>query len=185
MKKLSNSELTTFCGQLALILRSGISSIEGLSIMIEDTPEGEGKKILENLLHETELTGSLYMALEAAGCFPSYMCSMTEIGEQSGRLDDVMNSLAEHYRREEILAKNIRSAVTYPLVMLGIMTAIILVLIIKVLPVFDQVYRQLGAGLTGFSGAVLKFGRVLGDYKMCIRDSYTRRSESGFFCVFF
>ena len=82
MKKLSNSELTTFCGQLALILRSGISSIEGLSIMIEDTPEGEGKKILENLLHETELTGSLYMALEAAGCFPSYMCSMTEIGEQ-------------------------------------------------------------------------------------------------------
>lgn len=44
MKKLSNSELTTFCGQLALILRSGISSIEGLSIMIEDTPEGEGKK---------------------------------------------------------------------------------------------------------------------------------------------
>lgn len=166
MKKLSNSELTTFCGQLALILRSGISSIEGLSIMIEDTPEGEGKKILENLLHETELTGSLYMALEAAGCFPSYMCSMTEIGEQSGRLDDVMNSLAEHYRREEILAKSIRSAVTYPLVMLGIMTAIILVLIIKVLPVFDQVYRQLGAGLTGFSGAVLKFGRILGDYSL-------------------
>lgn len=151
MKKLSNSELTTFCGQLALILRSGISSIEGLSIMIEDTPEGEGKKILEDLLHETEQTGSLYMALEASGCFPSYLCSMAEIGEQSGRLDDVMNSLSEHYRREEMLAKSIRSAVTYPLIMLGIMVTIILVLVIKVLPVFDQVYRQLGAGLTGFS----------------------------------
>lgn len=166
MKKLSNSELTTFCGQLALILRSGISSIEGLSIMIEDTPEGEGKKILDDLLHETEQTGSLYMALEASGCFPSYLCSMAEIGEQSGRLDDVMNSLAEHYRREEMLAKSIRSAVTYPLIMLGIMVTIILVLVIKVLPVFDQVYRQLGAGLTGFSGAVLRIGRALGDYSI-------------------
>ena len=40
MKALSNSELTTFCSQFALILRSGISSLEGLSIIIEDTPEG-------------------------------------------------------------------------------------------------------------------------------------------------
>ena len=47
MKALSNSELTTFCSQFALILRSGISSLEGLSIMIEDTPEGEGRQLLE------------------------------------------------------------------------------------------------------------------------------------------
>lgn len=166
MKKLSNSELTTFCGQFALILRSGISSIEGLSIMIEDAPQGEGREILEALLRETEATGNLYTALEAAGCFPSYMCSMTEIGEQSGRLDDVMNSLSEHYRREEFLARSIRSAVTYPLIMLGMMVVIMLVLVVRVLPVFNQVYEQLGSGLTGISGAVLNFGKSLGNYSV-------------------
>ena len=166
MKKLSNSELTTFCGQLALILRSGISSLEGLSIMIEDTPEGEGKKILETVLHELEITGSLYLSLEAAGCFPAYMCSMTEIGEHSGLLDDVMDSLAAHYHREEVLARSIRSAVTYPLIMLGMMIVILLILIVKVLPVFDRVYKQLGTGLTGFSAAVLRLGKTLGNYSV-------------------
>ena len=43
--------------------------------------------------------------------FPPYLCSMVEIGEQSGRLDDVMASLSEHYHREEEMARNIKSAV--------------------------------------------------------------------------
>ena len=166
MKALSNSELTTFCSQFALILRSGISSLEGLSIMIEDTPEGEGKQILEHLLQEVELTGSLFSALESAKCFPSYMCSMVELGEQSGRLDEVMENLSEHYRREEILSKNIKSAVTYPLIMLGMMVIIMIVLIVRVLPLFHRVFEQLGTGLTGFSGAVLRLGQVMSNYSL-------------------
>ena len=50
MRALNNTELASFCGQLALILRSGISSLEGLSLMLEDTPEGEGRQILEKTL---------------------------------------------------------------------------------------------------------------------------------------
>lgn len=73
------------------------------------------------------------------------------IGEQSGRLDDVMASLSEHYHREEEMARNIKSAVTYPLVMLGMMMVVIFVLIVKVLPVFNEVFRQLGTGLTGIN----------------------------------
>lgn len=166
MKALSNSELTTFCGQFALILRSGISSLEGLSIMIEDTPEGEGRQLLENLLHEVELTGSLFPALETVGCFPSYMCSMVELGEQSGRLDDVMQNLSDHYRREEILSKSIKSAVTYPLIMLGMMIIIMTVLIVRVLPLFHRVFEQLGAGLTGFSGTILRLGQSMSKYSL-------------------
>ena len=48
MKALTNQELTYFCSQLALILRSGISPAEGLSLMLEDTPEGDGRKLLEH-----------------------------------------------------------------------------------------------------------------------------------------
>lgn len=166
MKPLSNSELATFCNQLSLILRSGISTLEGLSIMLEDTPEGEGKKILETVLHEMEVTGSLYLSLDAAQVFPAYLRSMVEIGEQSGRLDDVMTSLAAHYQREESLSKNIKNAVTYPLIMLGMMVAVMLVLIIKVLPVFDQVFQQLGASLTGVSRTVLDIGNALSRYSV-------------------
>ena len=166
MKQLSNAELASFCGQLALILRSGISAVEGLSIMMEDIPSEHGKTLLRELLSGMENGAYLYEAVEATGCFPPYMCNMLELGEQSGRLDDVMQSLSDYYRREDELARSIKSAVTYPLVMLGMMVVVMLVLIIKVLPVFNQVFRQLGAGLTGVSGAVLRMGETMSRYSI-------------------
>ncbi len=166
MKPLSNAELATFSGQLALILRSGISALEGLSIMAEDAPEGDGRTLLQGMLDEMETGGSFADAVEKAGCFPVYMCNMVRLGDQSGQLDDVLASLAAYYRREDDLAKSIRSAVTYPLVMLGMMMAVMLVLIVKVLPVFDRVFRQLGTDLTGVSGAVLRMGQAMSRYSI-------------------
>ena len=166
MKPLTNPELASFCGQLAMILRSGISALEGLAIMREDVPEGDGKKLLDGMVSCMETGGSFHEAVQDAGCFPAYMCNMVQLGDQSGRLDDVMGSLAAYYRREDALAHSIKSAVTYPLVMLGMMVAVMLVLIIKVLPVFNQVFRQLGAGLTGVSGAVLRMGEAMSRYSV-------------------
>nr|WP_317282124.1 type II secretion system F family protein [uncultured Sellimonas sp.] len=166
MKHLTNTELTTFCSQFAMILRSGISSLEGLSIMADDTPEGEGKKLLTDMLHEMEQTGSLHQTLVSSGVFPDYLCHMVEIGEQSGRLDDVMESLGQHYKREEEISQSIKSAVAYPLVMLGMMLVVVFILIIKVLPVFNKVFEQLGTGLTGVSGAILNLGNSLGHYSI-------------------
>ena len=81
MKVLSNKELSTFCSQMALILRSGISSTEGLSIMLEDAPQEEGQQILKTVLEQIEQTGCLWTSLEEAGVFPKYLCDMVEIGE--------------------------------------------------------------------------------------------------------
>lgn len=164
MKALTNKELTYFCSQMALILKSGISSVEGISLMLEDTPKGEGHDLLTALLHDMEGGSMLYQALASSSVFPGYMCSMTEIGEHSGRLDEVMESLSEHFRREDNLSKSIRSSVTYPLVMLGMMIAVMGILIVKVMPVFQQVFEQLGTKMTGISGAVLDLGNNLSRY---------------------
>lgn len=132
--------------------------------MLEDTPEGDGTVLLKGMIATMEETGSLYEALITSKVFPPYLCSMVQIGEQSGRLDDVMASLSEHYHREEEMARNIKSAVTYPLVMLGMMMVVIFVLIVKVLPVFNEVFRQLGTGLTGISGTILSLGNTISRY---------------------
>lgn len=166
MKVLSNKELSTFCSQMALILRSGISSTEGLSIMLEDAPQEEGQQILKTVLEQIEQTGCLWTSLEEARVFPKYLCDMVEIGEQAGRLDDVMSALAAHYEREDAISKNIKSAVTYPLVMIVMMLAVVLVLITKVMPIFEQVFEQLGTGLTGISRSVMSFGQVLNRYAL-------------------
>ena len=76
-KKLSGMELASFCGQLALILRSGISAVEGIVTMLEDTVSDAEKEILEKILNKLEETGNLSIALADAGVFPAYMVHMT------------------------------------------------------------------------------------------------------------
>lgn len=166
MKTLNNEELISFCSQMSMILHAGISTIEGLAIMEEDMPEGEGRKILEDLCEQMELCGNLSESMKKTEVFPDYVCSMTEIGEQTGRLDEVMDALASHYERERDLSETIKSALLYPAVMLGILTVVILILVVKVMPVFQKVLQQLGGGLTGVSAGIFHIGTFLNRYSV-------------------
>ncbi|MFR9098828.1 MAG: type II secretion system F family protein [Anaerostipes hadrus] len=157
-KKLNNEELITFCSQMALILKSGISALEGIYIMEEGDVSGDGKEILKELREEIEMCGMLYPAMEKSGVFPEYALHMTEIGEQTGRLDETMEALAAYYQREEETLEAVKSAVTYPAAMLGMMLVIIVVLFVKVMPVFEQVYLQLGQEMTGVARNILNIG---------------------------
>ena len=136
---LSNAETAAFCSQIAMILRSGISSIEGISIMLEDTTEPEEKRLLESINTMLLNTGSLHLALEDTHAFPDYMIQMVQIGEQAGKLDEVMTSLADYYEKEAALNQTIHNAVTYPLLMIFMMILVILVLVTRVMPIFNQV----------------------------------------------
>ena len=163
MKPLSNNELSMFCGQMSMILHSGISSTEGLSLMAEDSPE-QGKELLESLISNMEETGIFHQSIRDTKVFPEYMCNMIQIGEESGRLDEVMSALSEHYEQQETISRSIKNAITYPFIMITMMLAVILVLIVKVMPVFNQVYEQLGTGLTGVSKNILNLGILMNRY---------------------
>lgn len=165
-KPFSNMEVSSFCGQIALILKSGISSIEGITIMLEDASSSDEKQILEAVLENIQSTGSLYQALEDTGLFPSYMLHMVQIGEETGTLDEVMTALSEHYDREDSISKSIRNAVTYPLIMAGMMVVVIIVLLVKVMPIFNQVFIQLGTEMTGFSRTLMNLGNAINRYSI-------------------
>lgn len=168
LKNLNNTELISFCSQLAMILHAGISVIEGISIMKEDAVPGEGREILEKLYEDLEIEGELHQAMRKTEVFPEYVCNMTEIGEQAGRLDEVMDGLARHYENEEELLSSLKSTLTYPMVMLGTMAAVVLILVVKVIPVFNQVFQELGGGLTGISRGIMNFGMVLSRYSIVL-----------------
>ena len=129
--------------------------------MAEDAPEGEERQILEHILERMQETGSLYDSLTDTGLFPSYMLHMVEIGEETGTLDEVMEALSNHYDREDAIGKSIKSAVTYPLIMASMMVAVIIVLLVKVMPIFNQVFVQLGTEMTGFSRMLMDLGNAI------------------------
>ena len=161
MKPMTDSELSAFSGQLAMLLHSGISLLEGVSILRDDLPEGEGRTILHTLLEKLEETGELAAALRDVQICPSYFVKMTEVGERSGTLDDVMASLSDYYGRQEKLTRSIRSALTYPLTLLFMLFAVLLVLMTQVMPVFEDVFRQLGIEMTGVPAVVFRISAAL------------------------
>ena len=164
MRMLKNQELAAFASQFSMILKSGISSAEGLSLLLEDAQNEEEKRLLHFLYEEASQTGELSPAFEKCAQFPSYFLNMLRIGEETGSLDDVMCALAEHYEREHMISKSLKNALTYPLVMIGMIGCIIILLLTKVMPIFEQVFEQLGMELSGTAKGFLNLGAVLREY---------------------
>lgn len=162
--RLNNRELFQFCEQFSIILRSGMSAIEGLAILNDDSQTERGKEILTFLYKDMEESGSLAHAMEQSGAFPASAAAYVRTGEETGCLDEVMKGLSAFYAKEIQITDQIQSAVAYPLVMLGMMTAVIVILLVNVLPVFRQVFRQLGLEMSGISGALLGIGETLSHY---------------------
>lgn len=157
-KSLTNSETASFCGQLALLLPAGITLLEGIQLMEADAASDEGKELLAQIEASLISGKNFCEALAAANVFPNYVISMALLGEEAGKLDIVMAKLADYYAQQASIAAAIKNAVRYPIIMLCLMTVILIVLLAKVLPVFNQVFSQLGSGLTGFSLTLMKIG---------------------------
>lgn len=162
--KLTARELSSFCGQMGMLLHSGISTAEGLHILCDESKTDADRQILTPLIRSVEENGSLSRALDESGIFPTSMTAYVRTGEETGCLDEIMESLSSHYEQEEEISGQIRSAVTYPLLMLGMMAVVILVLLIKVLPVFQQVFNQMGMEMNGVSRGLLNAGNVISRY---------------------
>ncbi len=155
--KFSQEELSIFCYQLGLMMKAGIGSEEGISLIADDADE-TAKKLLEKVHFHLTDGVSLSVALERTGSFPEYMLRMIEIGQVSGRLDKVLSSLANYYEKRAETSKSIKRAVSYPATMSGLVAIIFLVLVSQVLPVFDQVLSQLGLTLSPLANAMMSFG---------------------------
>ena len=167
-KVLSHAEVASFCRQTAMIIKAGITPAEGMSILMNDTADKDGKALLEQISLSCRQGNSFHMALEETGLFPSYVIKLIALGEESGNTDDVLTSLADYYDREEAIADSIKSAVTYPLIMIAMMFLVILVLIVKVLPIFRQVFVQLGTEMNSFATSLLSVGNTLSKYSLII-----------------
>jgi len=144
-----------------LIVRSGISLGEGFLILSEKEPDSDRKAVLTALYHGAEQGNGLSRAFREVNAFPEYMDGMIEIGERTGNLDSVFKALSQYYERQARLTQTIKSAVVYPAVLFLIMLAVIALLVIQVLPIFNDVFVQLGSAMSPLAAALMDFGLFL------------------------
>lgn len=161
---LNHHEISAFCTQMAMILNSGISALEGLSILAEDAKGTENEALFHSMYEDMLNSGNLTFSLEESSAFPRYVLDMVRLGEQSGKLDEVLFSLSSYYDREARIARAVKDTVTYPLVMIVMMFVVIIVLLTRVMPILEQVFRSLGGEMTGLSRGILNIGTTLSRY---------------------
>ncbi|MDD3251526.1 MAG: type II secretion system F family protein [Lachnospiraceae bacterium] len=160
-KVYSSRELSAFCLQVSMLLKEAVPLDEGFSIMAEDAATKEERDLLRQIAEDVELGEPLFSAMEKTGEFPPYVVSMAKLGQKSGTLDRIMKSLSIYYEKEYLMMKNIQNAITYPMMMVVMLVAILFVLFTWVMPVFERVYVQLGVQMSPISLMASRFGGLL------------------------
>ena len=151
-KGLPAMEVSLFCQQTAMLLKSGIPLYDGMEVLYENYQGTEYKAIFEQLYKSVQQGEMLYESVKEAEIFPDYMVYMLQVGEKTGKLDEVLEMLGDYYEREDKIEASIRSAVVYPLALVTMMAVVVSVLVIKVLPIFTDVFQSLGLELQGVPG---------------------------------
>ncbi|MEG2813818.1 MAG: type II secretion system F family protein, partial [Oscillospiraceae bacterium] len=128
----------------------------------ENIIDESAKKLIDKLANDVEKNGELYKAFDNAGVFPKYLVNMVKIGEKSGKLEYVMSSLSTYYERENSLKKRITSAILYPFILVIMMCGVIAVLITKVMPIFQDVFKSLGTDMSANAAIIMSIGISVG-----------------------
>lgn len=158
--KLTHSEIAGLCRRLALLLHAGIGLADGVFLLAEEETKAM-HTLLSDLGTRMDEGKTLSESMEITGVFPGCVTGRVHIGEQTGRMEEVLTALADFYEQRSRNSRQIKNALTYPAVILLLMLVVVGVLLVRVLPVFDEVYASLGSRLTGVAAALLQAGQLL------------------------
>ena len=157
-KTITNGELSSLTMELSMLLHAGIGVGDALSML---SGEDGYRDLLDGMARRADEGEPLSQCLREGGRIPAYVCGLVEVGEETGRTEEALAALSRYYERRARLDRQVRSALLYPAVMLVLMLVVIAVLLVRVLPIFDDVYASLGGRLTGVAGGLLALGRGL------------------------
>jgi type IV pilus assembly protein PilC len=141
-------QIAIFCRQFATMVNSGLPILRALSILGDQTESKELAKVLVQVRLEVEQGSSLSAAMQKhPKAFNNLFISMVKAGETGGVLDDVLLQLADQIEEEVELRRQIKSAMTYPIVVTGMVVLIMSAMLLFIVPQFETIYTNLGGQL--------------------------------------
>lgn len=153
--KIKLAELTTFCRQYAIMVNAGISLLGGIEILKEQNFTAYFRRLLQVIYEDLKAGVMLSDAMaKHKGVFPDFFRSMIKVGETSGKMDVVLNSLADYYERDNAIKKKTRSAFAYPIMLLCMTVAIVILMLAFVIPTFRESLSALDSQPEGLTKAV-------------------------------
>ena len=153
--KVNLKELTNFCRQFSIMLNTHIPILDCLDILKNQQYSAYFRGILEVIYEDVKSGIVLSAALEKhAKVFPDFFRSMVYVGEQSGKLESVFIALAEYYETDAGIKRKVKSAMSYPLMLLCMAVGIVILMLAFVIPTFRKTLSQLEVEITGITKVI-------------------------------
>lgn len=147
-KKISLKDKIVFTNQLAIMIRGGLPLVEALESLKEQTEKPQFVAAINEITEDVRGGMALSKALSKhPKIFPELYVSVTASGERSGKLDDVLERLAEQLQKDYDLMTKVKTAVTYPIVIVTALIGVVIMMLVFVVPKMKTIFDEMGVAL--------------------------------------
>lgn len=150
------ADIAAFVRQMATMTKAGVPLVQSFDIVADGTENQEMREMIRKVEEDVSSGVGFASALKKfPRHFDDLFCSLIEAGEQSGALETMLDRVAIYKEKSEALKAKIKKALTYPIAVIVVAIIVTGILLIKVIPVFAEVFSNFGAELPAFTLMVL------------------------------
>ncbi len=168
-EKISASDISVISRQIATMLGAGVTLIQSLEMIGSGHSKESARNVMNDITNEVKAGNSLNSALRK---YPLYFddlyCDLVETGEQSGALETIYDRIALYKEKAEALKSKIKKAMFYPIAVLVVAFIVTTILLVFVVPQFEEIFAGFGAELPAFTQMVLGLSNFVQSYGIFI-----------------
>ena len=167
--KVSIKELSVYSRQLSVLIDADLPLIQSLTMLSEQTKNKYFKKVIDSIKRDVEGGSTLNQAKKKfPKVFDNLYCNLVGSGEESGSLDVMLRRLAEYQEKIVKLKAQIKQAMMYPVAILSFSVVVVIFMMWKVVPIFANIFSELGANLPFLTKIVMIFSNFIQSYILFI-----------------
>jgi type IV pilus assembly protein PilC len=164
-KKITPMDIAVFTRQLATMMKAGVPLVQSFDIVAEGHDNPSMRELLLKIKSDIEGGNNLANSLKLhPAYFDDLFCSLVESGEQSGALETMLDRIAVYKEKTEALKAKIKKAVKYPIAVVCVAIIVTAILLIKVVPTFQELFAGFGAELPAFTQMVINLSEWMQEW---------------------
>ncbi|MBN2539736.1 MAG: type II secretion system F family protein [Deltaproteobacteria bacterium] len=168
-QKVKEKDVVVFARQFATMINAGLPIIQCLDLLGEEEKNKTFAKIIKSIKDDIEGGSSLSDTLEKhPDIFDNLFINLVAAGEAGGILDVILNRLSAYMEKAMELKRKVKGAMTYPIVVLVVAIAVVILLLYKVVPVFEEMFSNMGSALPGPTQFLVDASRFVQNYILYI-----------------
>jgi type IV pilus assembly protein PilC len=165
-KAVTTKDVVIFSRQFATMINAGLPIVQALDILGTQNDHPEMKKIILQIKASVESGKTLSQAMDAyVKVFGKLFVNLVKAGEASGQLDRVLLRVAEYIEKNAKMIRKIKSAMTYPALVLVVAFVVTGILLVYAIPVFQKMFKEMGAELPALTQSVIRLSENAQAYK--------------------